>query len=251
MDENDTDHSESNSQITVVSNDTFDSNTSRPEQKFEETDKRIKHCLDESKQTRNDFKRLCNSYDSMQEQTAAKYLRPEEKIEFDSIVAAQREEIKTQRNAIGRSASLQARINTNQQANKVSIYEAESFKLRKNFLDEKIGNTLTYQDKNMLNETSIAQNGLAKDLLTLNNNVNKLSDKKQMLASAMNKLEREKLENLTTVGESSGGVKRNREISPEQEVNTTKQQKTRAESSLLDDYADLSTEYADYFSSDD
>lgn len=244
MEESDT-YSDTNSELTVVSNDTLDSDTSNSREKLDKTKDRLTHYLGESKNTRDDFKALTGVYNDYLKK-ASSHLTYQDKLEYDLLEQTQANQIKDMRKAleIASGSRFNRRIKTNITAGQISNTEGELFALRKQYLDEKLGNNLP--DKAAVDSTAEAHTNLSRDILTLSENLNKLSDKNTILSKAVGKLPKQETE-----GESSAGVKRNREVSSEQEVNATKQQKTTAGSSLLDDYADVSSEMPDYFGFDD
>ena len=245
MEQDDSYLSDSNSEVTVVSNETIGSDTSNAQQKLDETKNRINHYIEESKVTRKDLKNITVDYDKYLK-AARSLLIPDNKASYDSIQEVQDGIIREKKDDLYKKSGsgLNRRINTNVTAGQICKEEAEFYEVRKNFLEEKLGHYLP--NKAALDSTAQAHTNLSRDALTLSGNLDKLQSKSTMLSKIIGKLPKQE-----TGGESSVGVKRNREVSLEQGVNTTKQQKTTADSSLLDDYANVSSEMPDYFGFDD
>ena len=245
--------SDSNSEITVVSDRAVDSNTSDAKNELDENKKRFDHYYDESNKTRKDVKTTTRELNKVLDKKLSA-LSPEQKLEYSRI--SEDEIYKTSENhKIVRSCSTNVTkikyIELSDLATHKQISRSRSLA---EYIINALGHTFTPQDKARLENTLEAQRNLARDLTTLRKNVSNL-DKAQ---NSLKKVLKEQLGYTrvddTNIGESSRGVKRNREALLNEE-NTIKRQEiagsNRSNQSLLDDFADPSGEMPDYFSGDD
>ncbi len=249
--------SDSNSVVSVVSDNTVDSNTSNPKNKLEETKKRLEHYNKEGVETRKD-NILTNQW--MKDFLAKKspQLSLEQKQEYNSFIENETKEISEVYNSLS-TKSLGNEAEKRKYAELFSQITQRRTNLSKwcaDYLSSALGHTFTDGEKGFLENTLEAQRNLSRDLLTIRGNVDKLATRENNLKKVIEKQEQVGFTqgDDTNIGESSRGVKRNREGSLD-EQNITKRQEiassNQTKPSLLDDFADTSVEMPDYFGGDD
>lgn len=253
--------SDSNSEISVVSDRTVDYNASNAENKLQETKKKLQHYSKEAIETCKDIKSTNKDMDNFLNKKSFQ-LTPEQKQEYDGIIENEKKAISDDSKSLS-TKSDGKEGNTRKYAELSSQITMRQIKLSKwsaDYISSALGHTFTPQEKDILDNTAEAQSNLSRDLLTLRENINKLATRENDIKKLINKPEPEPepekvgftqgQQDDTNIGESSRGVKRNREGSLD-EQNTTKRQEiassNQSNPSLLDDFADPSEEMPDYF----
>ena len=258
------DDSDYHSEISVVSDSTVDSNTSNAENKLKETRKKFEHYHQEGIQTRIDIRSTIEDMDHFLQEKAS-FLSSEQKREYDSFIEKETKPISEARAKLATNNAFKTEEEKRSYAESMTQITDSSTNLSKqcaDFIRGALGHTLTRQDLNRLENIQQAQKYLSRDLLTITANCNILARREDNLKKVLDTQQQvtqgqgqgQGQGDATNIGESSRGVKRNREGSLE-EQNTTKRQEiassNQSNPSLLDDFADPSEEMPDYIGGDD
>lgn len=245
--------SDSNSNITVVSDNSINSRTSDLKGKLIETKERADHYLKEASNTRKDLKSANWNYKTQQNSLLSK-LSPEQAKDLKEKDTWFEKKLSDDRYANHHSSGggLERRLNTADNQYENYVTENTYLKKRHETLQQFIGPGISGNEASRLEEAKLAQINIEKDLFTTTNNSSKLLERAKLIQQEI------KNRGLNTESSQSANVhlqvqdtqapsnKRNID-----QFTAEQSQSKKSKSSLIDDYADLSQEPADYMGGDD
>ena len=162
--------SDSNSNLTVVSYKSVDSETSDIKGKFKETERRLKHYLKESWDTRVDLKSISNDFKTQLDEQSEKLTSEQKKI-HDTYTEEKYEEYKglkgDQHETSG--GGLDRRVITSEKGYIASSVMVDVLNWRNDYLRKVLGTNISSNDLNGLDVTKSAQDNVHRDLIIVLN----------------------------------------------------------------------------------
>lgn len=249
-DMNDYSDSDSNSEISRISNKTIDSKTSDPDLKLYETRKRIEHNRAEAISSNREIVGVSKEIDKL---TISKehLLSPEDKLVYDSTVSRLQKIVDDSKakplnlsNPDGSHDYLGSRLgylrgstNWTEKVHGLSWF-------RSKFIHDRHKDSYDINEENTLTVSETAKRNFIRDSISRRENIEHLKSREEKLKEVLNK----KDGTTYSQGGGQGTTSTQGSLPVAQENNVAPRQ---SGSSLLDDFADLSQEMPDYFGGDD